>query len=447
MFTLKELNFITENDLSQLTQVITNVAIDGRKITENGLYVPIKGANNDGHAFLQQAINHGAVATLWEIETEIPFDVKLPKGFTFINVPSTYKALHQIATYYREKVNPTVIGVTGSNGKTTTKDILYTLLSPTFSTHKTEGNLNNHYGVPLTLLSMPIDTQVAVIEMGMSDLGEIEELSLLSKPNFAVITNIGESHLLQLKTRENIAKAKLEITAGLKDKECLYYDGNETLLSGTQGHSIKFGNLPHDILLNRKHSNHKVSFEFCEETYELPILGDHHAKNAAYAISIAKRLGVSTEQIKKELFNIQVTGMRMEPSIGLNNSLLLNDAYNASPVSMKGAIKTIGDLNGYTQKILILGDMLELGANEEELHRSIVSSINSSITHVFCLGGRAKWIHEEISEKLSTVKSLHSYNHVDIITSLRPLLDENTVVMAKASRGLKLDKIIEAFQQ
>jgi len=445
MFTLQELDFITENDLSNLEQTITNVAIDGRKISDKGLYIPIKGSNNDGHDFLHQAINNGAVASLWEIGTEIPTEV--PENFTFLFVNSTYKAFHQIATYYREKINPIVIGVTGSNGKTTSKDILYTLLSPTYPTHKTEGNLNNHYGVPLTLLSMPIDTKIAVIEMGMSGLGEIEELSLLAKPDYAVITNIGESHLLQLNTRENIAKAKLEITAGLKDKTQLYYDGNEALLKGTTGNPIKFGTDLHDIKLNSQTRNNNVSFDFYEETYELPIMGDHHAKNASYAISIAKKLGISTEQIKKELFNIQVTGMRMEPSIGINNSLLLNDAYNASPVSMRGAIKTICDLSGYTNKILILGDMLELGINEVELHKSVVSSIDDSISYVFCIGENSKWIFEEIKETLPNLNAYYTLSSTEIVKEIRPLLTENTVVMAKASRGLHLDKIIQRLQQ
>lgn len=444
MFTLKELNFISENNLSNNETLISNVAIDGRKIQPNGLYVPIKGANNDGHDFLQQAIKNGAVASLWENEVPIPNNV--PKDFTLIQVQSTYHAFHQIATYYREKVNPIVIGITGSNGKTTTKDILYTILSPSLTTHKTEGNLNNHYGVPLTLLSMPLNTEVAVIEMGMSGLGEIEELSALSKPDYAIITNIGESHLLQLKTRENITKAKLEITSGLKNKSSLFYDGDEILLAGTEGTPLKFGLHSNDIQII-KQTNNSIVFSFLDDIYELPIIGKHHAKNAAYAISIAKELGVKSEDIKKHLFNIQVTGMRMEPFIGIKQSLLLNDAYNASPISMKGAIKTIGDLTGYKNKILILGDMLELGDNEEQLHRSIVNSMNDSITHVFSMGEKSKWIHDEITKTLPNILSSHSFSHEEVAKQILPLLNENTVVMAKASRGMNLDKVIELLKQ
>ncbi|MED2737291.1 UDP-N-acetylmuramoyl-tripeptide--D-alanyl-D-alanine ligase [Bacillus toyonensis] len=215
---------------------ITNVHFNTEALKPGGLFIPIRGSKSDGHSFIEKAIEKGAVATLWNESIEIPKNCK--NKIEFILVKDTLKAFQDIANKYRHRVNPIVIGITGSNGKTTTKEFVSAVLAEKFKIHKNEGNYNNHIGVPLTLLSMPEDTEVCIVEMGMNHFGEIELLSNIACPNYAMITNIGESHIGLLGSREGIAKAKSEIIAGLINKENILIDGDEPLLSHIKGYAI-----------------------------------------------------------------------------------------------------------------------------------------------------------------------------------------------------------------
>lgn len=220
---------------------ITNVHFNTEFLKPGGLFIPIRGSKSDGHSFIEKAIEKGAVATLWNESIEIPKNCK--NKIEFILVKDTLKAFQDIANKYRHKVNPIVIGITGSNGKTTTKEFVAAVLAEKFKIHKNEGNYNNHIGVPLTILSMPEDTEVCIVEMGMNHFGEIEVLSNIACPNYAMITNIGESHIGLLGTREGIAKAKSEIIAGLINKENILIDGDEPLLSHIKGYAICNSNI------------------------------------------------------------------------------------------------------------------------------------------------------------------------------------------------------------
>ncbi|WP_088363052.1 UDP-N-acetylmuramoyl-tripeptide--D-alanyl-D-alanine ligase [Bacillus cereus] len=215
---------------------ITNVHFNTNALKPGGLFIPIKGSKSDGHSFIEKAIEKGAVATLWNESIKIPKSCK--NKIEFILVKDTLEAFQDLANKYRHKVNPIVIGITGSNGKTTTKEFVSATLAEKFKIHKNEGNYNNHLGVPLTLLSMPVDTEVCIVEMGMNHFGEIELLSNIANPNYAMITNIGESHIGLLGSREGIAKAKSEIMSGLTNKENILIDGDEPLLSHIKGYEI-----------------------------------------------------------------------------------------------------------------------------------------------------------------------------------------------------------------
>src|SRR5690625_1426720 len=262
---------------------------DSREQKENALFIPIIGETFNGHDFIDQAIDNGAVCAIWDRTVEIPRHT--PASFVFFMVKDTTEALQQLAKSYRKQVNPIVIGITGSNGKTTTKDLVNAVLQQKRKTHATKGNYNNHIGLPLTILQMDPDTEIAVLEMGMNDFGEIDLLTNIALPNYAIITNIGESHIEYLGSREGIAKAKLEIQNGLQRDGKLLLDGDEILLQSlvdeknivTCGFSKENTVSITDVQLKRQETVFKID----EKQYTVPLLGRHHAKNASFAVAIA----------------------------------------------------------------------------------------------------------------------------------------------------------------
>jgi UDP-N-acetylmuramoyl-tripeptide--D-alanyl-D-alanine ligase len=422
---------------------INSICTDTRKKMDKGLFIPLVGANFDGHNFLKDAINQGAVATLWQ--KDIPVPDFIPTQFPLFFVNDTTEALQQLASLNLKKQNPIVIGVTGSNGKTTTKDILSAVLSTKCHTHKTEGNLNNHWGLPFTIFAMPKETKCIVLEMGMNHFGEIETLSNIASPNFAVITNIGESHIENLGSREGIAKAKLEIASGLQNKGYMIVDGDEPLLKNKTSFETLYCGYQKEntyMLQITNASDEGFSFVCNDESYFLPMIGEHNVKNASYAIAVAKRLGLTKEEIQKGFNSIKITSKRLQRFKGKNDALIIDDTYNASPTSMKAAIETLKQLNHYKRKLLVLGDIYELGPDEEQLHRSVAKVINNPITDLITIGSKGKWIADELSKTTDGIR-ISSFekkeNAVDAITSI---LSPDTAVLLKASNGLKLEKLV-----
>ncbi|KHE72750.1 UDP-N-acetylmuramoyl-tripeptide--D-alanyl-D-alanine ligase, partial [Halobacillus sp. BBL2006] len=325
---------------------INEIMTDTRKDSKQSFFVPIIGESFDAHQFLSEAIKKGAVATLWQKDRELP--AMIPTDFPVFFVEDTTKGLQDLASFYLQKVSPKVIGVTGSNGKTTTKDMVASVLGTHYITHKTQGNFNNHIGLPLTVLSMSQDTEVLVLEMGMDQAGEISVLSKIAHPDHAIITNIGESHIENLGTREAIAEAKLEITDGLKAGGRIIIDGDEALLSNAKKDEAAIscgyneGNL-YTIVIDEL-TDDKSVFTVKGQAYELPMAGRHNVKNATYVIALAEQLGLSNEEIQQGFRQLEMSGMRFEKHAGLNGSLIINDAYNASPTSMKAVIEVVGQL-------------------------------------------------------------------------------------------------------
>ncbi|GGC80609.1 UDP-N-acetylmuramoyl-tripeptide--D-alanyl-D-alanine ligase [Thalassobacillus devorans] len=428
-------------DSIPLRQVMT----DSRKEMKQSVFVPIVGENFDAHEFLKQAIENGAVAALWQKDREVPRFV--PTDFPLFFVNDTTEAMQKMAGFYLDKVSPQVIGITGSNGKTTTKDLTAAVLSTKFRTHKTDGNFNNHIGLPLTIFAMPEDTEVAVLEMGMSQAGEIEVLSRLARPDYALITNIGESHIEYLGSREGIAKAKLEIKAGLKGDGALIFDGDEPLLAEELKNPNHWGCGMNDHnrtqIKGLELKDLQSSFVIDGVHYELPLAGKHNVKNASYVITLARLMGLSSELIQQGLGQIQVTGMRFERLAGKGGSLIINDAYNASPTSMKAVIEVIKGMKEKKNKILVLGDVYELGSHAKAMHRSVAEVIDEDIAAVYTFGEDAVEISKAVAEKKLNIKSEHFTDKTSLQQVVEKDLDKDTVVLVKASRGVKLETIID----
>ncbi|GGM20578.1 UDP-N-acetylmuramoyl-tripeptide--D-alanyl-D-alanine ligase [Paraliobacillus quinghaiensis] len=425
---------------------INQVSTDSRGKMDHALFVPLKGENFNGHSFIDKAIEQGAIATIWQKDEPLP--EFLPTDFPVFFASDTLSALQQLAHAYRKSVDPTVIGVTGSNGKTTTKDIISKVLSESFQTHQTKGNLNNHIGVPLTILSMKPDTEMLVLEMGMNHFHEMERLSQIAEPNIAVITNIGESHIENLGSRAGIAKAKAEILVGLQDEGILLIDGDEPLLHPykTVAKTLGIGfDQTNDTVIKHfvMHAEHSLFTINSDEEYNIPLLGKHHAKNATFAIEIAKQIGMRISQIKQALIQLDMTGMRFEVLKGKEGVTIINDAYNASPTSMKAAVNVVKEMVGFQRKIVVLGDMLELGELSKEYHRSVADVMSTEIDYVCTIGIDANEISERVKQEYPSIITNHFLDKKEIESFLANYLDTTTLILVKASRGMKLETIIE----
>jgi len=437
----KESRVNTEKEIE-----IVEVSTDSRKKMNRALFVPIIGENFDGHDYVLQAVEQGAAAVLWDKKKELP--AELPEDFPVYFTDNTITALQQVAEKYRMEIDPLVIGITGSNGKTTTKDMVRAVVETTYRTHYTKGNLNNHIGLPLTILSMKRDTEVLVLEMGMNQFGEIDILSRLAKPDYAIITNIGESHIEFLGSRKGIAKAKLEILHGLHENGQIIIDGDEKLLAKLheQNNVITCGyhNTNNKVIEIISMEYNRTDFKIGSSAlYTIPLLGRHHVHNASFAISLGELLKISQENIQQALKKLSRTSMRFEMLKGANGVSIINDAYNASPTSMKAAIEVVKQMDGFHHKILVLGDILELGAHAEEMHRSIAESITVPITAVFTYGDQAGFISESVVTDNGDIYTRHFTSKEALIQELKNYLQENALLLFKASRGLQFEKLIE----
>ncbi|SDC35090.1 UDP-N-acetylmuramoyl-tripeptide--D-alanyl-D-alanine ligase [Shouchella lonarensis] len=434
--------------LANDTRTFASVSTDTRHHSPQSLFVPLRGERFNGHTFLDAAIEAGATATLWQEDEALPREV--PDTFQVYYVTDTTEALQNLARLYREHVNPFIIGITGSNGKTTTKDMVATLLEPLGVVHKTKGNFNNHIGVPLSLLSMPSHCDYAVIELGMNHPGEIAFLSRLAAPNAAIVTNIGEAHIAAFGSRTGIADEKMSIRSGLTNEKWLWIDGDESLLTAYADEATTVGYASQaDVYINAI-TPLKTGYTFkinSNVSFSLPMLGEHNIKNVTYAISLAQRLGLETERIQKQMNIIEVSGMRLEPLQGPNGVTIVNDAYNANPTSMKAAIETVKSLPGYKERVLVLGGIYELGEAEEALHKSVAEVIEAPITTVITVGDKGYWIHEALTLRaLPHITCIHVYSVDEAKKHLSPYLKENTVVLLKASRAVALEKVLPAVK-
>ena len=434
--------------------VVTGVSINTRTLRPGDLFIPFRGENVNGHKFVEAAFENGAAAAFWLKDEPNP-----PKDVPLLFVESSEEALQQMARAYRSELSTVFIGITGSNGKTSTKDLLAGMLTPYFRVKKTEGNFNNELGLPLTILSLEEDTEYAVLEMGMSSFGEIEFLSNMAKPTYAVITNIGEAHMQDLGSREGIAKAKFEIISGLAKDGLLVYDGDEPLLKPfisnvPELNTKSFGTDElndlriEQVTFTEQGSSFMVSGELNEEM-TIPVLGEHQVKNTLAAILIGKEIGLSAQQMREALKQIVLTDMRMQVIEAKNGSIFINDAYNAAPTSMKAAIQFLEKSTIKPDKWLVLGDMLELGPNEKPFHEEISHSISNEVFSGICLfGPRMKWLYDQLTDQFSEqqLKWVED-DYESLISFLNSNIKKDSIVLVKGSRGMRLEKVIEPFQK
>ena len=343
-----------------------------------------------------------------------------------------------------------MVGVTGSNGKTTTKELIAGVLSSRYRVHKTEGNLNNHIGLPLTLLSAPPDAEAAVVEMGMNHRGEIALLSRLAAPDIGVITNVGDAHLEFLGSREGIAEAKLEIREGLSEEGTLIIHGDEPLLTGrVRGESrkvIRIGwgrendDFPEDVTLSEK----GISFRSAAygTRFELFLPGRHNVLNALMAAAVGRVLGLPEEAIAEGLRRVRPAGMRLETVVAENGMRVINDAYNANPTAVRAAIDWLADLEPEKEKWVLLGDMTELGADEERYHREIGRyAVEKGVRRVYTFGDRGKWIAEGAKEAGKEIRAEHFASLEDAAKTLRDQGNEGVLLLVKASRMVRLERV------
>ncbi|PKR78536.1 UDP-N-acetylmuramoyl-tripeptide--D-alanyl-D-alanine ligase [Halalkalibacillus sediminis] len=421
---------------------IYEVFTDSRHEASHGLFVPIIGENFDAHDYILEAIDNGAVAALWsknELHRGIPTD------FPIFFVEDTIEALQDVATYYREQKDPIVIGITGSNGKTTTKELVAACMSEKYKVTKTSGNLNNHIGLPRSILSMEPDTEVLVLEMGMSQFGEIETLSKISKPDVAIITNIGESHIEHLGSRAGIAKAKSEILAGLKDDGIFIIDGDESLLKNHPENvrtlTCGFDENNDFVISNFKQGVADTSFHLNDESFSIPLLGRHQAKNFAFAFATSKYLGISGPSVQSAMKQLNLPSMRFEKLETTSGATVINDAYNASATSMIASIDVVKEMP-FKKKIIVLGDVLELGSFSQQEHEKVGAFIDNSVDILYTFGNESQHIQNALSENFIGLNE-HFTSREELIGAIKENMTEDSIILFKASRGLRFEEIIE----
>ncbi|WP_318618074.1 UDP-N-acetylmuramoyl-tripeptide--D-alanyl-D-alanine ligase [Sporosarcina sp. YIM B06819] len=432
--------------------LVTGVSIDSRTVKAGDLFIPFRGEQVNGHHYVQRAIEQGAVASLWMTDEPNP-----PADVALIFVDNPELALQEMARAYRGMLSCKVIGITGSNGKTSTKDLVANVLAPYFNVRKTEGNFNNELGLPLTILSLDEDTDIAVLEMGMSGFGEISFLSTLAKPHFAIITNIGEAHMQDLGSRAGIAKAKFEIIDGLQQGGKLFYDGDEPLLQELVGQhpaveAISFGyNKGTTLSLGEIESGDEGSRftvqGLLDGQFTIPVYGAHQAKNALAAILIASELAVDGDAIRQALRNASLTDMRMQPVMVDNGALFINDAYNAAPTSMRAALAFIQETGLRQDKWVVLADMLELGAEEQDYHEQLADDILAmDLKGVLLFGPRMKWLYDALQKNNVTSQLLWSEkDYAPIVDALRDATGADSIILLKGSRGMALEHVIKGL--
>jgi UDP-N-acetylmuramoyl-tripeptide--D-alanyl-D-alanine ligase len=429
----------------------TGVSIDSRSIQKGELFVALQGEHFDGHEFVPQALKAGGTAALvsqrWA-ETQASIEESRQP---LILVASPLHALQELAGYYRRKFDVILIGITGTNGKTTTKDMTAAILSASFQTMRTQGNFNNHIGVPLTLFHLDQEDQMAVLEMGMSGLGEIGRLAEISLPQHGLITNIGPAHLLQLKSLDQITRAKFELLKALPEDGLAFLNADDERLMDQKivpsSRVVSFGKAKkasYRLTDLRTKDEHHTYFEVDGiGDFEIPLLGLHNVYNALGAIAIGRELGVPLGDLRGALSGFALSPMRME-RLAVGEILILNDAYNANPASMRAALSVLAGLKVAGRRIAVLGDMLELGPEEAAAHSEIGHLVvKSSVDVLVTVGELAREIARGAhDEGLSSDRIFQFADAGQAAPELSSLIQAGDVVLLKASRAVHLEEVL-----
>lgn len=435
--------------LGGLGDTVEGIVIDSRKANKYNAYVAIIGENLDGHSFIDSAYDNGCRTFIISNEK-----AKLPirkEAINVILVEDTQLAMGHMGNYYKEKFNIPYVGVTGSVGKTTTRDMVYSALTGKFNAHKNVGNLNNHLGVPLTLFELNKKHDCAVIEMGMSHFKEIEYLADMVNPQIGVISNIGLSHVENLGSQEGILQAKLEITKNFGENNTLIVNGDDKLLSTLKNkvlpYKLKtFGFSKGNDIYCTEYNITKNSIEFkCiindkEESFMVPTIGEHNILNAMSAILVGLELGLTLDEIRNGLKSYTATGMRLDV-IESEKYTIINDCYNASPDSMKSALKVLNTFD--TRKVAILGDMFEMGNMAEIGHRQVGPAVVENTDLLITIGKYSKFIrYEALSLDFNEKNAYHFATKEELFNEIDNILNEGDTILVKASRGMKLEDVV-----
>lgn len=413
---------------------------DSRQTTNGGMYIPLKGERFDGHNFIESAFQTGAQAII--SEKDVNYEDKI-----VIKVKDTHQALKDMASYLRNHRPVKVVGVTGSVGKTSTRDMVYSVVKQKYKTLKTEGNYNNEIGLPLTILRYH-DEEVLVLEMGMNHLQEMSRLSMIARPDIACITNVGTAHIGELGSRENILKAKLEIINGMKEGSTLIINQDNDMLQTVElphlnvvrvGKGKEASIQASHIVLEETKSSFEVEYQGKKEIIEVPVQGEHNISNALIAIAVGIELNISLEDIKKGIQEFKLTKNRMD-ILEKNHKTVIDGTYNASVDSMKSSIDVLA--NYKKRKVAILADMLELGDYSQQLHEKVGSYVASKgIDILVCVGKEAKYIYQKARESMKDVYYFES--NQEVIARLDELLKEDDVILVKGSHSMNLKEVVE----
>jgi len=419
--------------------LISGVAIDSRKVIANSIFIALIGINADGHEYVAEASENGAALAI--VSRRIDCNIQQ------ILVKDTGIALKKLAAYYRSSFNIPVIGVTGSTGKTSTKEIIASVLEQKYNVHKTMMNYNNEIGLPLTILELNKENEISILEMGMNNLGEIKRLAEISRPSIGVITNIGTAHIENLGSRENILKAKMEITTYFSEDSLLIVNGDDELLSGllnTNYTLIKISmnnngdyNAFEIVDLGEMGVEFKCKYknEVCKFKINAP--GKHNIYNALSAIAIGHFFNMSVKDIQVGLENYKPVGERMNIIKLRDRIKIINDCYNANPDSMKAALDVLATFEG-GRKIAILGDMFELGSFSEAAHQDIGKYSKDRCNILIAIGNMAVHIYNEAKEN---AESYYFKTKDEANSYIRSIIKEGDIILIKASRGMKMEDI------
>ena len=430
---------------------ITNICTDSRDVRPGSIFVALCGERFDGHAFVKTAMENGALWAVVQKEGDYGTDKLL-----FVN--TTRQAFLDIAGLYRSKFSPKVVAVTGSVGKTTTREMIAAVIKSRYKTLKTENNLNNEVGVPKTILELDESIEAMVLEFGMVNLGEIRELTVPAKPDIAVITCIGTCHIENLGSRENIKKAKFEIVEGLKKGGTLLLNKDNDMLQSVclPEHNVVYYSV-RDVsadIVAKDIAEHDGETDFVIVTKDgeypahIPTMGEHNVLNALAGFGAGVAAGIEPEQCAAALANFKNTGMRQKIKV-CRGVTVVEDCYNANPDSMKAAMKTLGaqKLADGAQKIAVLGDMLELGAVAESSHYEIGKFAAENADMIFCYGELSKLIAAGAWVNGMKTTAFHFETKEELAKELRKTAKPGDMVWLKASRGMRFEDIAETFYE
>lgn len=427
------------------------VVIDSRKAGENFIFVATKGERVDGHQFIPDVFAKGALGVVCEKEPE-----SLPGPC--IVVEDSFEALKQIGEFYRQQLPVKVVGITGSVGKTSTKEFVAAVLSMKYKVHKTLGNYNNEVGVPLTVLSMPEDTEVAVLEMGINHFGEMHNLSRIARPDICIMTNIGQCHLEFLGSREGILKAKSEMFDFMKEDGSVCINGDDDMLASIK--EVK-GKKPVTFGLSEQCRVYAADIKgkglFGSEAVihgngesfavQIPLPGEHMVYNALAAAAAGQLLGLTPEEIRDGIAAVESVSGRSH-IVKLPDKVLIDDCYNANPVSMEAAIDLLLQADG--RRVAVMGDMFELGEQEKEMHARVGKyAADKGVECIICAGKLARCIYEGAREAAGERKDgpaaeiFYFEDRESLLEGINQILKPGDTILIKASHGMGFEKVVE----